>query len=160
LTPIIAAATARWAAAGFDVSVLSSVHYFVADLSDNLLGFAHLTTIWIDVNAAGHGWFIDVTPGDDGEFSGTSPNGVDLLTVVMHEQGHVLGFASIQASILDGSIMTQTLGAGERRSPSGFLDQVTAHGTQAVDAALALVRATYQDLLDRGVSADDVPNIS
>jgi hypothetical protein len=56
--------------------------------------------------------------------------------------------------------MTHTLGAGERRSPSGFLDAVTAHGTQPVDAALALVRAEYQELLDRGVSADDLPNIS
>jgi len=162
LTPFIAEATQRWAAAGFDVSVLSGVQFVVADLPGNLLGLTHLTTIWIDVNAAGHGWFLDPSLGDDSEFAAgnTTPSGVDLLTVVMHEEGHVLGFASIESSILDGSIMTLTLGAGQRRGPAGFLDAVNAQGTQAVDAALALVRSTYQDVVDHGVSAGDLPDMS
>ena len=56
--------------------------------------------------------------------------------------------------------MTLTLGAGQRRGPAGFLDAVNAQGTQAVDAALALVRSTYQDVVDHGVSAGDLPDMS
>ncbi len=59
--------------------------------------------MWIDLNAAGYGRFIDATPGDEVEFSrrtGTdelmatldSRGRVDLLTTLMHEFGHVLGY--------------------------------------------------------------------
>ena len=40
----------------------------VADLSGGLLGEAIGTTILIDSNAAGYGWFVDPTPASDEEF--------------------------------------------------------------------------------------------
>ena len=57
----------------------------------------------IDVNAAGYGWFVDGTPLDDAEFDlligeltasqeSVAMGRMDLLTVVMHEIGHVLGY--------------------------------------------------------------------
>jgi Matrixin len=58
----------------------------------------------LDTNAAGHGWFVDTTPDDNSEFLATSnPNvwiaragsaadgKMDMLSVLLHEYGHVLG---------------------------------------------------------------------
>lgn len=59
--------------------VLGRVDIQVADLSGSLLGVASLDTVWVDRDAAGYGWSI-------------SSGGVDLLSVVTHEFGHVLGF--------------------------------------------------------------------
>ena len=62
----------------------------------------------IDLDAAGWGWFVDDTPFNDVEFGlslsevekmalETSPafGRMDLLTVVTHEMGHVLGFEDL-----------------------------------------------------------------
>jgi large repetitive protein len=60
-------------------------------------------TIFIDDDANGVGWFIDTTPQDNSEFTGTdtyfqaTPNSTasgkyDLLTAILHEMGHTLGF--------------------------------------------------------------------
>ena len=58
-----------------------------------------LPTISIDANAGGSRWYIDATPWDRAEFPvsitgqhfGGGPAGQDLLSVVLHEVGHVLG---------------------------------------------------------------------
>ena len=75
-----------------------------ADLPGNAVGQTIGNTITLDINAAGHGWFIDPTPGVNEEYVATSnPNEwvarvgseasgkMDLLTVLTHEAGHVLG---------------------------------------------------------------------
>ena len=41
----------------------------IADLGGTTLGLASGNTIWLDDNAAGWGWFVDPTPGDDSEFT-------------------------------------------------------------------------------------------
>jgi hypothetical protein len=67
------------------------------------LGRPNTATISIDDDANGVGWFIDTTPGDSSEFTGTdnyfqaTPNSAasgkyDLLTAILHEMGHALGF--------------------------------------------------------------------
>ena len=108
----------------------------VADLSSAQLGLANDNTIYLDRNAAGHGWFVDPTPADDLEFTdplGTymlsarndSPSSrrVDLLTTVMHEMGHLLGYDHA-----DDGLMSAILPLGVRGTAA--VDQVfaTLHG--------------------------------
>ncbi len=56
---------------------------------------AAANAIWLDDNAAGWGWFVDPTPGDDSEFTMPGDQGeqdaMDLLTALAHEIGHLLG---------------------------------------------------------------------
>jgi hypothetical protein len=105
---------------------LSQVTFQIADLSGLTLGQANADTIVIDVNAAGYGWYVDATPADDLEFglklselelmaASTSPalGRMDLLTVVMHELGHVLGYQDLDSS--SDALMGGTLDAGTRR---------------------------------------------
>jgi hypothetical protein len=125
-------AIARWVATGLpasEVALLRSATAEVADLPDGYLGAAPLWghVITLDVNAAGYGWFVDPTPGHDAEFvtaSGvaSAPRGgpaaghMDLLTVVMHELGHVIGLDSRFGGD-PTNLMYAYLGTGDRRLP-------------------------------------------
>jgi hypothetical protein len=53
------------------------------------LGEAIGSEVFIDANAAGYGWSLG---------SQVAPNKVDLLTVVEHELGHVLGLPDIDST--------------------------------------------------------------
>ncbi len=97
----------------------------VVDLPGNGLAQVSGTTIGIDRDAAGHGWFIDPTPGDldDDGFSMIGPgesrfatsgeiaSQYDLLTVLRHEFGHALGLADRSD---DGDLMNPSLAPGTR----------------------------------------------
>ncbi len=82
----------------------------------------------LDATADGWGWFVDPTPADNAEFAGTaggqelqalpgSPafGRMDLLTVVEHELGHVLGLDDLDPGVAAHDLMTSTLGTGTRR---------------------------------------------
>jgi probable HAF family extracellular repeat protein len=116
--PLITEALARWQAAGVDPSGLGSIQIQIADLGGTTLGLASGHTITLDDNAAGWGWFVDATPGDDSEFTTPGNQGeqhrIDLLTVLEHELGHLLGHDHDE-----GGVMAETLAAGERRTVSG-----------------------------------------
>ena len=70
---------------------------------------------WLDDNAAGWGWFVDSTPRDDSEFTTAGNQGergrMDLLTVLEHEIGHLLGRDHEAAGV-----MREALDAGIRRT--------------------------------------------
>jgi hypothetical protein len=71
--------------------------------------------VWLDDNAAGWGWFVDATPRNDSEFATPGDQGeagrMDLLTVLEHEVGHLLG-----RDHAAGGVMQETLDAGMRRA--------------------------------------------
>jgi hypothetical protein len=118
VAPLFTEAITRWQAAGLEVSTFSGIEIRIADLPGATLGLASGQTIWLDDNAAGWGWFVDPTPWDDAEFTTPGDPGeqgrMDLLTVLMHEIGHLLG----QDHETDG-LMAETLTASTRQVPAG-----------------------------------------
>ena len=131
LDAIVEEAIDRWSESNLadelKLGILDQVSFQIADLSGLVLGQASANTVLIDVDAAGYGWFIDTTPHDDVEFSGAKGSGevaghMDLLTVVMHELGHVLGLEDINPE--SNALMSGTLDAGERHTVGDTNNQV------------------------------------
>jgi hypothetical protein len=108
LDAVVDAAIDQWLESGIlsaeQTAILNTIDAQIIDLSGSALGLATDDTLYIDIDAAGYGWFIDTTPERDEEFhldpvtgqlTATSGGGaggqMDLLSVVMHELGHVLG---------------------------------------------------------------------
>ncbi len=131
LQPIVNAAIDRWTSAGLDAATaakLRQVQFAIGDLPGGTLGEEQANLIRLDSDAAGHGWFVDSTPGSDEEFASSagSPqlqavdpravDHIDLLTVVEHELGHVVGLADLDA--LADDVMSGVLGVGIRRDAS------------------------------------------
>jgi uncharacterized delta-60 repeat protein len=116
--PLIAEAFARWQGAGVDISSLHGIDIRIANLGGTTLGLASGNTITLDDNAAGWGWFVDATPADDSEFTTSGNQGeqhrMDLLTVLEHEIGHVLGYEHDASGV-----MQETLAAGTRLTLHG-----------------------------------------
>jgi glucose/arabinose dehydrogenase len=106
------AAINRWAAAGADRSEFAGVRFVLADLPAGMLGRQSGKVIEIDRDAAGHGWFVDPTPRSDREYTGAKrPRGIDLLSALSHELGHIRGFDH------DDPWMSETLAPGTRLVP-------------------------------------------
>lgn len=112
---------------------LASTRFVISDLPEGFLGeqSGATSTIYIDQNAAGYGWFVDVSPAaftqrDSHEWSAIPESRafgrMDLLTVVEHELGHVLGLGSFDPSIAPHSLMSLSLPTGTRRLPRNEFD--------------------------------------
>jgi hypothetical protein len=134
LAQIVGAAIQRWAASPVlhgDDSALRQASFVVADLPGLMVGQTVGNSIVIDPTAAGYGWYVDPTPFDDSEFATASPGvlqadsaspafgRLDLLTVVMHELGHLAGKQDINNEVNPADLMDATLAAGVRRLPEG-----------------------------------------
>ncbi|MCA8987078.1 MAG: cadherin-like domain-containing protein [Planctomycetaceae bacterium] len=108
LDAAVAEAINRWAAIGLtteQIALLQGVDIQAASLGNGLLGITLGNQIRIDDNGADFGWFIDSTLGDDVEFTnGSAVSQVDLLTVVMHEFGHVLGVSHTADGLMGSSL--------------------------------------------------------
>jgi hypothetical protein len=122
---MIEEAIARWEASGlvptgFDWSKL---RFAITDLGPAYLGLGNPDgSILLDDDGAGWGWFVDDTPSDDGEFAvdadSQAARHMDLLTVVMHEIGHALGYPTGSALGTPAeSLLSEFLTLGTRRSP-------------------------------------------
>lgn len=124
------AAIEHWKSSGLSdeqLAALESVEISVLDLDGAVLGYAEGSHIFIDSDAAGRGWFVDATPFENEEFTmledgsmeavtglGAS-NRIDLLSVLQHEIGHVLGLGDIYQSIGAANVMYGLFEEGERR---------------------------------------------
>ncbi len=139
LQPIVDEAIARWQRAGAslaDITRLKSTPVEIRDLDESAsLGTTDGKSVTIDDNAVGMGWFVDRSPRNDREFDervgrfekqadeGPAVGRYDLLTVVMHEFGHVLGLDDLNPITAPHQLMTGELTLGTRRSaPRGHAD--------------------------------------
>jgi hypothetical protein len=126
LQPVVAEAKRRLsltAGEGF-LAAVQNVDIQIADLPGLELGEYRDGTIYIDINAAGYGWFIDRTLQDDKEYvllgdtlvasHGAAAGHMDLLTVMAHELGH-----ASDLSHTDQGLMSDTLAAGDRLVSAG-----------------------------------------
>jgi hypothetical protein len=122
-------AIAAWAAAGLNApqqKALSRVPIEICDLSSReALGMATPEAVWIDDDAAGYGWRIDPA-----QRAGSTFGDIDLLSVVTHELGHVLGLGhddpyEVMAATLAPGLRTVSTPASpwEAQFVRAFLDR-------------------------------------
>jgi hypothetical protein len=131
-------AVAVWAAQGFDTSPLAEVTVLVVDLPDARLGEADADSgvVVLDVDAAGWGWSF-------GDRSG----GVDLVTVLAHELGHLLGLSHDDAGRYP--LMAEVLVGGDAGASAAT---VSARGARFVTIGPARVDARVRPAKARAVS--------
>jgi PKD domain/Matrixin len=149
LRPIVQAAIDRWGAVGLDAAhlrIMRNATFTIGDLGGSYLGLADPDThgIRIDDDAAGYGWFVDPTPRGDKEFA--EPNKsiqrrMDLLSVIAHELGHLVGLDHDEGA---GDVMGESLGTGVRRTPT------TADVTSAQAADHDAVPPVFATIASRG----------
>ena len=169
LAPVVQTAIARSVAAqgGAATASLNQVTFQIVDLPGSLLGReVGGGLVQIDVDAAGYGWFVDTTPWDDVEFApGNQGNEllaapgspalhrVDLLTVIFHELGHVLGHDHE-----DQGIMDDTLPLGTRRLPSELLSESAPDPFDPLDDSEFLLEptATDADTVDKVFAGSEI----
>lgn len=134
--------------------ISGSVAVDIADLPGAAVAQTTGQTIALDNTAAGNGWFIDATPADNAEYLPTSnpnqwiakagtdaANKMDLLSVLLHEYGHVLG---IEHSADGGDFMAATLQPGVRRLPSSEELALMAQLVGEIKPALGLSNGAAQ----------------
>src|SRR5262249_3746092 len=113
LQAVAAEALGNWQAAGLNASqlaLLQGAQFDVTSLPSGWLGESLGNVVLIDATADGHGWSV----------GGPVAGQVDLLTVVEHEMGHLLGLSDVTAGA-SSNLMSQTLAPGMRRAPDGSL---------------------------------------
>jgi fimbrial isopeptide formation D2 family protein/uncharacterized repeat protein (TIGR01451 family) len=129
LQGVMAQAIAQWRAAGVDPQRLAALDQQVvqvADLNHGELGWTLGNHTWIDRTAEGWGWSVDGSP---------AQGKMDLLTVVTHELGHVLGMPQTPTGVME-----LTLAPGVRLFPgSGPMGEAPASTSGLVATTSAVV---------------------
>ena len=119
LQRIVEVAIDAWSlngATAAEVARLRNVTFTIADLGDSgSLGQAGSRAIVIDDDGAGFGW--------SAQLGSVAGNRFDLLTVVGHELGHILGRADeVRSPINVDDLMTDSLAPGVRHDRLGAID--------------------------------------
>jgi hypothetical protein len=116
------------------LAALGDMHFTIADLPGDELGRAEGNVVTLDVDAAGSGWFFSVT--------GEADTRMDLVTVVTHEVGHVLGFDHADAdkyAVMDGQLELGVRlldAAGIHQDPDAPVSDATLHKLAATAVEL------------------------
>jgi YDG domain len=134
ISSVVSTAESQWVAAGANPAAFKDVQIQIGTTGQGVLGNTAGNVITIDPSAAGFGWYLGTT---NGAFQPTSNSAnqvaspgspaaghMDLLTVVEHELGHILGYADVAAGAAPDSLMTVSLSAGMRRTPPVILNSV------------------------------------
>lgn len=111
---------AQHGATGDQIAQLQQTDLTITDLAGGMLAGTDGQQVWVDSDAAGHGW--------SSRLAGVLPGRVDLLSTVVHEFGHLLG--------LDHDHLDADLAVGERSLPATALhDEGPANSlpTESVD---------------------------
>ena len=155
------AAIERWKESGLteeQLEVLEAIEISVIDIDGLALGYADGTDIFLDEDAAGLGWWVDSTPLDDVEFFAdedglmkaideAARSRMDLLTVLVHEMGHVIGLEDVYDN--NRTVMYGSAQAGVRLLPTDGL---------AVDAVPGSVEGRAFAAFNPNVFTDDALN--
>ncbi len=154
LPAVIDAAISYWQATGIsaaEVALLRSSRVRVSDLAGDVVGRSVGGTVVLDRDAAGHGWFVDATPRSSGEFRfdpssatyvadiAAASGRLDLVTVMVHEFGHLLGLPDLDDS---HHVMHHQLDVGIRRLPTTDTNpenSLDINGDRVVSALDALI---------------------
>ena len=133
LHTMIQVAKNYWLEAGASSQLLDKINFSIAELDQNsgvdtrAIAVTKGLDVIIDSTAKGYGWYVDATASTNEEYQvdntgyrytalteAKSANSIDLLTVLIHEMGNVLGVSHRQ----DNDVMTLRINLGERRLPS------------------------------------------
>ncbi|MDH3460875.1 MAG: polymorphic toxin-type HINT domain-containing protein, partial [Burkholderiaceae bacterium] len=127
LLSVLPVAKQYWLDAGASASAVDNARIGIGTLATGAAALTQGLQVTLSIDGAGWGWFVDPTPLTNEEFESSStalgldaPAGslaadkLDLLTVLIHELGHVLGVENRQAD----DVMTRVLDPGERRLPN------------------------------------------
>ncbi len=127
LQSVVQEAKNAWLQAGLDPherELLRNVSVQVGSLEGTVLGCRFADHVWIDRDAAGYGWSIG-----PGQRTNSGYGNIDLLSVVTHEFGHVLGLDhdapyDVMAPTLGPNVRTTvSLRSSFQAQPSGdFID--------------------------------------
>ena len=135
-----------WQAAGLnpaDVIKLENEPVTTANLGTSILGLENSSGIMLNQTAAGYNWWTTAS-------AIPLANEIDLLTVLEHELGHVIGLPDNAES---SDIMDISLGLGVRRSPAAA-DLATIAGssmpTVGASSAVAALPVPQQPALPSG----------
>ena len=171
LQPVVAEAAARWSAAGLtaaQAATLANVQFAVADLGGAYLGLANPATnkIRIDDDAAMFGW--SVVSGQSSLDYGPMTNdkgpmtnyGVDLLTVVMHELGHLLGYehSDDEHDLMAPVLAASPFGRPALDSPLSTLDPSVVRRPWSVASGASRADDVFADLGRKERTAADSSN--
>jgi hypothetical protein len=133
-----------WLDAGISAGVFANMTVSIDTLATRTAGQTEGRAITIDADGAGWGWFVDGTPAEQSEFGASgsasvfqaaaaseAANKLDLLSVLVHELGHVLGLNHTPGA---ADSLSATITPGQRRLPD-------AADIAALQAALAAAGA-------------------
>jgi hypothetical protein len=126
--------------------MLQGAQFEVTNLPSGWLGESLGNVVLIDATADGHGWSL----------GGPVAGQVDLLTVVEHEMGHLLGLSDVTGG---AGLMSETLAPGMRRAVDGNVSLADPTGASVITSpsvSVAALSSADAEATGRGANTPSV----